>query len=152
MLKLIMAVSNDGFTARGPTDNMRWTGFSDKQAFKLLMSTHPILLVGRQTHDVMPALPYRRVVCISRNPDKGLSLGQAMTEFPDAWLGGGTKVAVAALEAGLVGLAYICRSSAVLGGGDSFDPVKALLPKTPRQTIVLDLSCTIEIYRLNYGA
>lgn len=145
-LKLIMAVSADGFVAKGAKDDMRWTGFTDKQVFRLLTASHPILLVGRQTFDIMPPLPWRRVIPLSRDPDKGISLEQAVAEYPGAWLGGGAQVAQAALEADLVETSYVCHTSAMLGEGIPFAPIRQLLPKTSRHNVVMDLTSTIEIF------
>lgn len=145
-LKLIMAVSADGFVAKGPCDDMRWTGFTDKQVFRLLTASHPILLVGRQTAGVMPQLPWRRVVTLSRSSSKGITLERAAADYPGAWLGGGAQVALAALEAGLIETSFICHTSAMLGQGVEFAPIRALLPKIARHTVVMDLSSTIEIF------
>lgn len=42
-LKLIMAVSADGFVSNGPDDHMDWTGPDDKKAFRLLTSVGGVL-------------------------------------------------------------------------------------------------------------
>lgn len=146
-LKLIMAVSADGFVASGPRDDMRWTGFTDKQVFRLLTASHPILLVGRKTAEVMPPLPHRRVVPLSRDRERGMTLYDAAMAFPGAWLGGGAETAREALESDLVEVTYLCRTTAVLGGGISVDPIRQLLPASPRHTVVLDLTCTVEVFQ-----
>jgi dihydrofolate reductase len=150
--KLIMAVSADGYLARGPKDNMRWTGFTDKQVFRLLTASHPVLLIGRQTHDVMPPLPWRQVVCLSRDPAQGLSLEQALEQYPGAWLGGGAQVAQAALEKDMVDTTFLCHTSAMLGGGIPSGPIRALLPKVAKYTVVMDLTSTIEVFHHRLGS
>jgi dihydrofolate reductase len=126
--KLLLAVSADGFLARGPDDDMRWTGRDDKAVFRLLTLTGkgPVL-VGRKTAELLPALPGRTVHAISRGP-KGITLQEASWAHRDAWLLGGPSVAREALEANLVELAVICQSPAVLGDGIPFKPLKDLLP------------------------
>lgn len=146
-LKLVMAVSQDGFVAKGPRDEMRWTGHLDKQIFKLLTVSHPVLLVGRQTFDVMPKLPGRRVVPLSRDASRGLSLEEAVSRYPGAWLGGGATVAELALRQELVDVTYLCRTSAMLGGGVSVDPIRALLPSEPWHVSVLDLRFAVEVFK-----
>lgn len=146
-LKLILAVSDDGFLASGPRDDMRWTGFTDKQIFRLLTYSHPVMLVGRATAAVMPKLPHRQLVPLSRSPADGMLLADAARIHPNAWLIGGPTVALEALEAGLVDLTYLCRSSAMLGGGIPFKPLRDLLPKSPFATVVMDLTSTVEVFR-----
>lgn len=146
-LKLVMAVSADGFVAKGPRDDMRWTGHLDKQLFKLLTVSHPVLLVGRKTFEVMPKLPWRRVVPLSRDPTLGVTLEQAVSLYPGAWLGGGAEVAETALRAGLVETTYLCRVGARLGGGLPLAPIRALLSEHPRHVSVLDLGCSVEVFQ-----
>lgn len=129
-LKLLMAVSSDGFVARSADDDMRWTGPADKFLFKLLTTSsgNGVLLAGRTTAEQMPALPYRQLVALSRNGCGALTLEQASHFYGEAWLIGGPTVALAALQAGLVNRAYISRVPAVLGGGLPFGPIQELLP------------------------
>lgn len=56
-MKLIMAVSADGFVARGPDDSMSWAGPLDKQLFRLMtMTGSKMLAAGGRTYDLMPHL------------------------------------------------------------------------------------------------
>lgn len=135
-MKLIMAVSRDGFVARGPGDDMLWTGRADKFAFRLLtMSDGEPLLAGRRTAEMMPKLPNRQLLALSRN---GLTLASAVWHFPQAWLIGGAEIALAALEMKEVRRAFVCRSPAVLGSGISAAPLFHHLPASPVMTIKLE--------------
>lgn len=111
MLKLIMAVSADGFVARGPDDPMNWLGPTDKGIFKLLttQSSPSVLIRSRRTALAMPhALAGRDFVTVSR---KGpLDLREAAKAYRDAWLVGGQELALAGIEAGLVSGAWLCVS------------------------------------------
>lgn len=64
-LKLIMAVSADGYLADGLDDDMSWTGRLDKLVFKLLTSVGGPLGAGRRTFMSLPSLPGRELVCLT---------------------------------------------------------------------------------------
>jgi dihydrofolate reductase len=109
-LKLIMGVSADGFVARGPTDDMTWTGSTDKRVFRLLTSVGGVLGAGRRTFEQLPRLEGRTVVSLSRN---GVTLNEFCRLYPDAWLIGGQEVALEALRLNLVDQAFLCNSREV---------------------------------------
>lgn len=146
MLKLIMAVSADGFLARGPDDDMRWTGKTDKKLFRLLTSVGAVCGAGTTTWRQMPELKGRRLVPISRQPGQAMkptkplttgmlpalerfvsdstfiteplmTLGQFAHSHPGAWLIGGPTVALEALDCNLVNQVYLCRSTVHLFEG-----------------------------------
>jgi dihydrofolate reductase len=113
-----MAVSADGFVARGPKDTMDWTGHNDKRAFRLLTSVGSVLGVGRATAEVMPDhLPGRTLHVLSNRPGLGMSIGAFAFKYPGAWLIGGQTVAMEGLMNGLVTEVHICRNPAHLGSG-----------------------------------
>lgn len=136
-MRLVMAVSADGFVARGPDDDMTWTGPADKFVFKLLtLSSDSPLYAGGRTYDQMPPLKGRRLVRLSRGLD-GAKLHEAWLD-PLAWLIGGPEVAEQALAAGMVDRAFICRVPAVLGHGLSFESLGRHMPDEPEQVLRLD--------------
>ena len=110
-MRLIMAVSADGFVARGPDDNMFWLGPYDKAVFKLLTTSgvEPTLIRSRRTEMAMPkVLLGRRLITVSRS---GLTLKQAGAQYPSAWLVGGQELATVAFgERGMLSDVYICKS------------------------------------------
>lgn len=109
-MRLIMAISRNGYVARSASDDMSWTGPVDKAVFKLLTSTHPVLAVSAKTLEYMPkSLPGRgKLYALSTDPRRGVSL-EDMTRFaPDAWLLGGQEIALYALKNGFVTKAYLC--------------------------------------------
>lgn len=142
MLKLIMAVSADGYLARGPEDDMSWTGKDDKAVFRLLTSVGAACGVGYGSWRLMPReLPGRSLVPITTDgrmvpnytptfgevegsapvPDwagyeRSVTLGRFAYENPNGWLLGGPRVAYEALDIGLVDQVYLCRSAVVLHG------------------------------------
>lgn len=111
-MKLIMAVSKDGFVARGPEDDMSWTGPIDKAVFRLLTSTSDVLAVSAKSLEMMPEeMPGRgRVYALSTNPKRGIALEDFASIHPDAWLLGGQELAMFALKNGFVTKAYLCRA------------------------------------------
>lgn len=127
-MKIIMAVSQDGFVARGPADDMRWTGKMDKQLFRLLTSSgQGIVGVGSTTLALMPDLPGRRLKHITRSPSRDqyksprpraeqMTLEGFQLRYPDEWLAGGITVARAALDKGLVSALFLTRIPGVFLG------------------------------------
>jgi dihydrofolate reductase len=109
-LKLVMAVSADGFVARGPTDDMTWTGSTDKRVFRLLTSVGGVLGAGRRTFEQLPKLEGRAVHMLTRDQSAGLTLEEFTSRYPDAWLIGGQGVALEALRSRLLDQAFLCRS------------------------------------------
>lgn len=98
-MKLLMAVSADGYLCSGPDDDMIWTGTTDKLLFRMLTSVGGVCAVGLNTYHLMPALDSRQLIPLSRH---GYTLERLQEEHPDAWLLGGPTIAKAALDAGLV--------------------------------------------------
>ena len=111
-MKLIMAVSGNGFVAKGPDDDMSWTGPTDKAVFKLLTSTSDVLAVSAKSLESMPEqLPGRgKLYGLSTDSRRGVSLEDFAAMFPDAWLLGGQELALYAMKNGFVDKAYICRA------------------------------------------
>lgn len=143
-MKLILAVSRDGFLASGPDDDMRWTGSADKYAFCLLtLSDGELLFAGSRTAIALPKLPGREVLALS---SRGLTVETASRLFPQGWLIGGPTVALEALRLGLVHSAFIHRTQHVLGGGLPFAPLRELLPEQPWGFVKND-ALVIELYR-----
>lgn len=126
--KLLLAVSADGFLARGPDDDMKWTTHTDKAVFRLLTLTADWpLLVSRKTAALMPTLPRRRIQLLSTQPQQGATLVEMSWAFRDAWLIGGPTVALEAVRANLVSQAVICHSPVNLGEGIPFKPLEDAL-------------------------
>jgi dihydrofolate reductase len=123
-MKLIMAVSADGYVARGPDDDMSWTGREDKAVFQLMtLSTDAPLLAGRRTADFLPRLRARTLQPLSLDPAKGMTLEQAFARWPDAWLIGGQTVAERAIAKGFIDRTYLCFvCGASLGLGEKLSP------------------------------
>lgn len=111
-MKLIMAISGNGYVAMGPEDDMSWTGPVDKAVFKLLTSTSEVLAVSAKTLEFMPnELPGRgRLYALSTNPRRGVALEDFAAVHPNAWLLGGQELALYALKNGFVDKAYLCRA------------------------------------------
>ena len=132
-MRVLLAISADDYLARGPDDDMKWTGRADKQTFRLLTSidTDTPLLAGSVTARLMPALPGRKVLGISRGSH--LTLEKAFECFPQAWLIGGLTVVLAALDAGMVDKVYLSRSPETLGGGIHAAPLLGRMPLVPCQ-------------------
>lgn len=134
MLKLILAVSADGYLARGPRDDMSWTGRDDKAAFRLLTSVGGRCAVGARSWALMPAeLPGRSLVPLTQDgrlvyhgldrtgacPEASTTVGRFAHANPAGWLLGGPSLAHEALDLGLVDQVYLCRSPVVLHGEQS---------------------------------
>lgn len=148
MLRLLMAVSRDGFLARRADDDMHWTGYDDKSVFRLLtlldVDDRP-LYAGATTFDLMPPLPGRQLLRLSR---RGLTLERAASSHDGpAWLIGGATVAVAAAEAGLLSDAVLVSSPADLGRGLPAEPLMRHLSARPRAQVRVG-GATVCFYRV----
>jgi dihydrofolate reductase len=144
-MRLLLASSRDGFLCRGADDDMRWTGSADKFAFKLLTMSDcgAPLLAGGTTFDMLPPLPGRHVLRLSRQPREfgkhhKLDLHVAAQCFPRAWLIGGPTVAEEALRLGMVKSAFICVAAVDLEGGVPIRPLMEHMPKKPCHRIRFD--------------
>lgn len=146
-MKLLIAVSADGFVATGPSDNMRWTGLQDKAVFRLLtLTSDQVLLAGRVTAELMPTLSGRTLVPLSLGKG-GISLEEASIYYPDAWLIGGYTVALEALHRGYIKEAIISRVGSSIGSGYRFEPLAELLPERPCSRVVFE-GVEVQIYKL----
>lgn len=144
-MKVLMAVSLDGFVARHERDDMSWTGDTDKKIFRLLtLSEDSPLLVGRKTAEFMPILPDRPIIHISRQ-DHGTPLQTAWHTWPNAWLVGGPTVVEAAINGGLVSRMILVRIPAVLGEGITFDRFRWSWSMLPKSVVQIN-EARVEIY------
>lgn len=148
-MKLIMAVSADGFVARTGEDDMRWTGSLDKAVFRLLTGTgaEP-LAVGRRTRALMPShLPGREMYVLSSSG--GLlgdgTLANYHGRYPDGWLIGGQTVALEAKRQDLLSEIHLCRSSRFVWDGVPLSATLTAGMTLRMSTLMADL--TVEVYR-----
>ncbi len=143
-LRLVMAMSGDGFVARGPGDDMSWTAPEDKRLFSLVTRTRGALcVVSDRTRRQMPTtLPGRRLVTIRRSPDTfgspdDMTLESAAETTDGAWLLGGQTLALEAIRRDLVWEAAVFVSRGVtLGAGQRGVLIETLdaLPHRHRTT------------------
>ena len=107
-MRLILAVSKDGYLAREKNDRMDWLGSTDKAVFRILTGVGGKCAVGSETAECMPkTLPGRELTVLSR---RGVSLVEFANANPDGWLLGGPTLAMMALENDLLSEVHICRS------------------------------------------
>lgn len=150
-MRLIMAVSQNGYLCRGPEDDMSWTGPLDKLIFKVLTHVGGPCLVGSKTYDLMPRLPEREVLQLSR---KALTLEVAQDLHPDSWLLGGPKVAGEAWCRGLISEFYLCRIDAILDPKVGASHIKALIQSPVKSirsssfTLANSPDVTLEVFKV----
>lgn len=105
-----MAVSKDGWMARWLDDDMSWLGATDKAVFRILTGVNGAIGAGRRTAETMPRrLPGRNLTVLS-SMGKHTTLNQFYDRHPDGWLIGGPRLALLALDLGLVDEVHLCRS------------------------------------------
>lgn len=121
-MKLLMAVSADGFVARGPDDDMRWTGALDKAIFRLL-TMGEVVGAGRVTYGMMRDLKLkgRDLRLITSNPGAGFTLDSFARNCPRSWLIGGHTAALGALDLNLIDRVYLSVVGVELGQGVKLD-------------------------------
>jgi dihydrofolate reductase len=97
-MKLIMAVSADGYVARSDHDDMRWLGADDKALFRVLTSVGGECFVGARSYALMPQHLVGRTVRPLSRGSGGTPLEHLRYEaFSGSWLLGGQEVALKAL-------------------------------------------------------
>jgi dihydrofolate reductase len=117
-MRLLMAVSKDGFLAKSPEDDMQWTGSTDKKLFWLLTQfEHGPLLISEKSAAQMPTLPGRQIVKLSSSNRKLLSLEQAAAWFEHGLLLGGPTLARTAISMGLIETTCVIHCPKELGDG-----------------------------------
>lgn len=151
-MRLLLAVSSDGFLARGAEDDMRWTGAFDKAVFRLLTLAEseddvPVL-VGTTTFHQLPRLPGRRVIQVSTRPTStdSVTLAEAAELWPRAWIVGGPATATAALKLELISRAFISVSPSVLGEGISMESIAKLLPASGPAYVIPVGDALVRVY------
>lgn len=131
-MKLILAHSADGYLAReDDPDDMGWTGTYDKRIFRLLTAISGKVAAGRRSAKVLPPLPGREVLTLTRSPER---VGEYNLDHPrlrqeDIWLIGGPTVAAEAIRRRLVTLVVFCECEARLGSGTLLTQVTSVLHK-----------------------
>jgi dihydrofolate reductase len=143
-MRLILATSHDGFLARGLDDDMSWTTPTDKKVFRLLTQVGGVCGVGYASRRLMPGLLQgRKLVSITRDGrrvsnyhpgpptehsasnvvpawaamEASVTLGRFWHAHHDAWLLGGPRLAVEAIDLGMVNQVFMCRVPVKLGHG-----------------------------------
>lgn len=110
-MNIIMAVSKDGYVARGPTDDMSWLGGEDKAVFRILTGVGGMVAVSRKTANLMPKhLEGRTLLALSSREEADGDLEDFSRRHNVRWLAGGQTLALVALRRALVGEVHICRS------------------------------------------
>ena len=141
-MKLIMAVSVDGFVARDELDDMSWTSSTDKKIFRILTSVGGICAVGSKTYATMPQiLTGRSLLKLSRN---GLTLRFLTSINTSIWLLGGQTIALEAFKLGYIHEVHLCRSTVILGRG-IFEQLSQYLVSPQITTSIFDT--TVEVYK-----
>lgn len=112
-MRLIMAVSADGYFCRTELDDMRWLGPTDKAVFRMLTGVGRVLGVGYQSYLSMPSeLDGRKLLPLSAQQGKGWGcLAQFERAYPDGWLLGGPTLAKVAFFDDLLTEVHLCKSN-----------------------------------------
>lgn len=141
-MKLIMALSADGFLCRSENDPMNWLPAIDKRIFRVITGVGGICAAGRKTCEVMPLeLTGRRLLSLSRD---GFTLDHLAGLYPDAWLLGGQTVALQAFLSGYIHEVHLCWSDVILHQG--VHEIFLAFLKTPAMRTRFD-GITVEVYR-----
>lgn len=144
-MKLLMAMSKDGYLAKGPEDDMKWTGSVDKRLFWLLtqFSEEPTL-IGRRSAELMPDLPGRHLVKLDST---NYTLDLAMARHENAVLIGGPTLAMKAIAKGMISTACIMVCSTELGSGMSAEYYLGKLFKMPYYSVSFKDGPEAKIYK-----
>ena len=157
-MRLLMAISADGFVAKSEHDSMTWLGSLDKHIFRILSAVGGVCGIGRKSLAcITTPLPWPGRTLIPLSSHGGIGGGTTLTEFyevhPDAWLLGGQTLALQAFELGYISEVHLCRSTIKIGSG-----IPELLTAHLRSPCILtvfkgvtvadeELSVVVETYR-----
>lgn len=160
-MKLVMAVSRDGFVSRGPNDDMSWLGPFDKAAFRIITGVGGNVATSRRTARLMPETLKGRTIhtlssqeaqidgCVGHTSKAWGSLGLFQKVFGETgWLIGGLTLALAASEEGWLSEIHLCRSDRMCWEGTPFN--KDLMDLSPRLSYRMKTrigDTTVEVYR-----
>lgn len=102
-MRLIMAISKDGFTARNDRDDMSWLGRDDKALFRALTSVGGRCWVSRRSAEAMPpGLPGRELHLLGTGPGLTQLDHIRYHGYDHDWLLGGQTIALKALGLTLI--------------------------------------------------
>ena len=138
-MKLVMAISADGFVAKNDHDTMEWLGHTDKKVFRILTGVGGICAAGRVTADILPHLGARRVIRLTRD---GMTLDHVAGLYPNAWLLGGQIAAINAFLRGYIQEVHLCRSMVKIKTGipEMITPwLKKPVMITPIDNVILEV-------------
>lgn len=145
-MKLVMAISKDGYVARGEHDTMQWTGSTDKALFKLVtLIGGGVVAAGCKTAAILPALEGRSVLALSRG---GYTLHDFAEEYPEGVLIGGQTVALEALELGLIDEVILMRLERFAFSGIRDKITPTIIAGCFALTEVQILDVMVQLYRL----
>ena len=117
-MRAILAVSKDGYLARGPVDPMDWLGKTDKAVLRILTSCGGKVAASRTTLAQMPeVLKGREMFMLSKSirPALNNQIFGDLSQFfmawgRDSWLLGGPKLVHLAIMTGMLDEIFMCHS------------------------------------------
>ena len=113
-MRLLLAVSADGHFAKGPDDDMSWTGADDKALFRALTSVGGLCCIGRRSAAHTPSKMIGRELKVLSTADGHWRLHEASAARDysggRAWLLGGPTLAMKALEENRLSEIHLCVS------------------------------------------
>lgn len=135
-LRVILAVSGNGYTSAGLQDRMDWTSHTDKALFRVMTLTGTRLLgLSKRTQQLMPIeLPMRTLIPLSR---RGVTVEQFAKHYPGSWLIGGQTLVMNAIRLNLVDEVHL-----------SWSTKSVVEPKDDHARQVDELLQVMEIYGL----
>ena len=118
LMRLLMAISADGFVAKSDQDSMTWLGPLDKHIFRILSAVGGVCGIGRKSMAcITTPLPWPGRTLIPLSLHGGTTLTEFYHKYPDAWLLGGQILALQAFELGYLSEVHLCRSTIKIGSG-----------------------------------
>ena len=118
LMRLLMAISADGFVAKSDQDSMTWLGPLDKHIFRILSAVGGVCGIGQKTLAcITTPLPWPGRTLIPLSSYGNTTLTDFYHEHPDAWLLGGQTLALQAFEFGYLSEVHLCRSTIKIESG-----------------------------------
>jgi len=149
----IYAISNNGYMARGPNDDMSWTSSLDKKIFNLLTTAFGDCVSSKTSYHLLPQKmrddPMRNIYIAERTGKK--SLVELNRRNPKIVLIGGPTILKAAYDLNILHTIIVTKVKIDIMGDPKYkDPLADVLKnQNPKRIDFGDI--VVSIYKMQYG-
>ena len=126
-MKALYATSFNGYMAKGPDDDMSWTGKVDKQLFKLITTVAQVCVISKNLSNMLPDKvlkdPNRKFIICDKDVDER-NLRKCNFWYSDAILLGGPLFIKEALKEDVIDMVIECVVQDVIFANTRYEKPK----------------------------